>query len=73
MSATLAPAPAEPGAAPPPPPERQPLPRWVWALVVIGVWIVQVIGSRWWLSRWAFGPAEALLRAATYLRPPRFG
>jgi glycine betaine/proline transport system permease protein len=41
MTVTLAPAPAEPGAeAPPPVPERRSLPRWVWALVVVGVWIV---------------------------------
>jgi glycine betaine/proline transport system permease protein len=41
MTATLAPAPAEPGAeAPPPAPERRSLPRWAWALVVVGVWIV---------------------------------
>jgi glycine betaine/proline transport system permease protein len=40
MSTTLAPPRVEPDA--PPPPEREPrqLPRWAWALVVIGVWIV---------------------------------
>jgi glycine betaine/proline transport system permease protein len=41
MSATLAPARPEPGAtAPPEPSPRRTLPRWSWALVVIGAWIV---------------------------------
>ena len=41
MTATLAPPRAEPDAAPPPPTrESRQLPRWAWALVVIGVWIV---------------------------------
>ena len=32
--------PVEPGAAPPPPAEPRRLPRWVWALVVLGVWVL---------------------------------
>lgn len=40
MTATLAPPRVEPDAAPPPPREPRRLPRWAWALVVIGVWIV---------------------------------
>lgn len=40
MATTLAPPRVEPDAAPPPPREPRPLPRWGWALVVIGVWIV---------------------------------
>lgn len=32
--------PVEPGAAPPPPPEPRRVPRWVWALVVLGLWIL---------------------------------
>ncbi len=42
MTATLAPAPPEPD-APPPPAEASTsrrLPRWAWALIVLGVWIV---------------------------------
>ena len=41
MTATLAPAKPEPGAAPPPTEEaRRSVPRWVWALGVVVVWIV---------------------------------
>ena len=32
--------PVEPGAAPPPEEEKSRVPRWVWALVVIGLWVV---------------------------------
>jgi glycine betaine/proline transport system permease protein len=32
--------PVEPGAAPPPPPEPRRVPRWVWALVVLGIWLL---------------------------------
>jgi glycine betaine/proline transport system permease protein len=32
--------PVEPGAAPPPEPEPRRVPRWLWALVVLGVWIL---------------------------------
>ncbi|NPC42403.1 proline/glycine betaine ABC transporter permease [Nocardioides sp. zg-1230] len=41
MSTVLAP-PPQPAATepPPPPPEPRSLPRWAWALVVVGVWIV---------------------------------
>jgi glycine betaine/proline transport system permease protein len=34
------PTPSAGAEAPPPPPERRVLPRWAWALVVLGVWIV---------------------------------
>ena len=41
MTATLAPPRAEPDAGPPPPVRESPqLPRWAWALVVVGVWIL---------------------------------
>ena len=41
MTTTLdRPAPSAGAEAPPPPPERRVLPRWAWALVVLGVWIV---------------------------------
>jgi glycine betaine/proline transport system permease protein len=41
MSATLAPPRPKAGAEPPPvPPERRTVPRWAWALVVVGLWIV---------------------------------
>jgi glycine betaine/proline transport system permease protein len=40
MATAIVERPVEPGAAPPPPPERRRLPRWVWALVVLGVWIL---------------------------------
>ncbi len=41
--------------------------------LVIGVFALQVLASRWWMSRFHFGPAEWLWRAATYARwPPLF-
>lgn len=35
-------------------------------LVVLGVWIVQLAWSPWWLARFRFGPAEWLWRSLTY-------
>ena len=41
MTATLsAPAPVEPGAPPPAPEEPRGIPRWIWVLAVVAVWIV---------------------------------
>lgn len=38
--------------------------------LVLGVFALQVLASRWWLARFHFGPVEWLWRAATYLRWP---
>ena len=39
--------------------------------IVIGFFAVQVIASRWWLGRYAYGPMEWVWRAFTYgERPP---
>jgi len=39
--------------------------------IVIGFFSLQVIASRWWLGRYAYGPAEWVWRAFTYgERPP---
>ena len=35
-------------------------------LVIIPVWIFQIIFSRWWLSKYTFGPAEWAWRSLTY-------
>lgn len=35
--------------------------------VVLCVWVVQLLGSTWWLARFRFGPVEWLWRSATYL------
>lgn len=35
---------------------------------ILGIWIVQLILSPWWLARYRFGPAEWLWRSLTYLR-----
>jgi len=37
---------------------------------VFAVFALQVMVSKWWLSRFQFGPAEWLWRALTYLRMP---
>lgn len=38
--------------------------------LVLGVFALQGLASRWWLARFHFGPMEWLWRAATYLRWP---
>lgn len=35
---------------------------------VLGIWIVQLAVSRWWLDRFQFGPAEWVWRSLTYWR-----
>lgn len=50
--------------------------RWTMAeqaVLVVAIWIAQTSASAWWQRRFAFGPAEALLRAVTYLHRPRLG
>ena len=37
-------------------------------LIVIGVWILQLAWSPWWLKRFRFGPFEWLWRSLTYAR-----
>jgi uncharacterized protein len=37
-------------------------------IFVVVVFALQVIGSRWWFGRFAFGPVEWLWRSFTYLR-----
>lgn len=39
---------------------------------VLAVFGLQLLLSRWWLSRFRYGPLEWLWRAATYLRLPAF-
>jgi uncharacterized protein len=40
--------------------------------IVIGFFTLQVLASRWWLGRYAYGPAEWVWRALTYGERPRF-
>ena len=44
-------------------------------LVVLGIWCVQLLFSRWWLRRFRFGPAEWAWRSLTYWKrqPMRVG
>jgi uncharacterized protein len=35
---------------------------------ILGIWILQLVISPWWLSRYRFGPAEWLWRTLTYWR-----
>ena len=39
-------------------------------LIVIVVFALQVVASRWWLGHFRFGPVEWLWRAFTYLQWP---
>ncbi|ATC33523.1 DUF418 domain-containing protein [Caulobacter vibrioides] len=45
------------------------------AAITIGIWIVQILWSRWWMDRFAMGPLEwlwrRLYRGPTPLRRPR--
>jgi uncharacterized protein len=40
--------------------------------IVVGFFALQVFVSRWWLSRYAYGPAEWVWRALTYGERPPF-
>ena len=42
--------------------------RWQQALMVAGIWAVQIIGSMLWLQRFQQGPLEWLWRCLTYWR-----
>jgi len=33
---------------------------------ILGIWILQILGSKWWLDRFKFGPFEWLWRSLTY-------
>ncbi len=35
---------------------------------ILGIWILQLVVSPWWLARYRFGPAEWLWRTLTYAR-----
>lgn len=47
------------------------LPRAWQPLFVIAVFALQVVFSRWWLSKFRYGPAEWLWRWLTYLQRPQ--
>ena len=36
--------------------------------IVLGIWVLQLLWSPWWLKRFRFGPLEWLWRSATYMR-----
>ncbi|HJR72203.1 MAG TPA: DUF418 domain-containing protein [Luteimonas sp.] len=46
------------------------LPRLWQPLFVLGVFVLQVLLSRWWLSKFRYGPMEWLWRWLTYLERP---
>jgi uncharacterized protein len=41
-------------------------------VLVLVLYVVQVLASRWWLARFAYGPLEWLWRALMYGRRPPF-
>ena len=47
------------------------LPRAWQPLFVLAVFVLQVLWSRWWLSRYRYGPMEWLWRWLTYLERPK--
>ena len=38
--------------------------------IVVGIWVLQLAWSPWWLARFRFGPLEWLWRSATYMKRP---
>ena len=44
------------------------LDRWQQLLVVLGVWVILLIVSPWWLARYRFGPLEWFWRSLTYMQ-----
>jgi uncharacterized protein len=42
--------------------------RWEQFAIVISIWLLQLILSTWWMSRFQFGPIEWLWRSATYAK-----
>ncbi len=42
------------------------LPRWQLYFVVLGIWLLQLWFSPWWLARYRYGPLEWLWRVLTY-------
>ncbi len=43
--------------------------RWQQLVVVIIIWIAQLFWSRWWLTRYQYGPLEWFWRVLTYWNP----
>ena len=46
-------------------------PGWI-PVGVIGLFTVQALLARWWLSRFEYGPLEWVWRSVTYWRPAAF-
>jgi len=44
--------------------------RWMLYPIVASIWVIQLIVSPWWLSRFQFGPCEWLWRGLSYGRIP---
>ena len=44
------------------------LERWQLYPIVLGIWVVQYLFSRWWMDRYRYGPLEGLWRRLTYGR-----
>ena len=46
------------------------LDRWMLYPIVATIWVIQLVVSPWWLSRFQFGPCEWLWRSLSYGRIP---
>lgn len=44
------------------------LSRWQVSMVVVAIWLIEISWSRWWLTRFQFGPVEWVWRSATQRR-----
>jgi len=42
--------------------------RFLQLMIVFGIWLIQILFSRFWMARFRFGPCEYVWRTLTYLR-----
>ncbi|MDG2385103.1 MAG: DUF418 domain-containing protein [Pirellulaceae bacterium] len=42
--------------------------RFLQLIIVFGIWLIQILFSRFWMARFRFGPCEYVWRTLTYLR-----
>jgi len=44
--------------------------RWQQILIVLSIWLIQFVWSKWWLTRYRFGPLEWAWRSLSYWKVP---
>jgi uncharacterized protein len=41
-------------------------------MLALGIYVIQLIFSSWWVKRFYYGPVEWLWRSGTYMKKQRF-